>query len=167
MKTVRLKKVASSPGDVILAVDGTPIKSPRDLSRLIASKGPDANVSMQLWRNDKSIADRVVLQEMPDSRQFASNAKIEASKTKLGLILKNTDNGVVIASVLPNSPAAEKGLKAGDVIQKIGSKNVKTANDVRQAITHLSNNNHGRVLMLQKTDHGNRFVALKLDKSTG
>ena len=155
------------PGDVITAVDGTLIKSPRDLSMLIASKGPGANVSMQLWRNGKSIVDRVALQEMPGSRPLAATAKTKEAKTRLGLTLKNTDNGVVIASVLPNSPAAEKGLKAGDMIEKIGGKDVKTVNDVREAIAHLSDKNHGRVLMLLKTGQGNRFVALKLDKSTG
>lgn len=44
------------------------------------------------------------------------------------------DNGVLIAKVMPNSPAAKAGLRSGDVIQKIGGQSVKNAEDVQKAV---------------------------------
>lgn len=44
------------------------------------------------------------------------------------------DQGVLIAKVMPNSPAAKAGLRAGDVIQKINGQAVKDAEGVQRAV---------------------------------
>ena len=44
------------------------------------------------------------------------------------------EEGVLIARVMPNSPAAKAGLRAGDVINKIDGQPVKQANDVQGAV---------------------------------
>jgi S1-C subfamily serine protease len=44
------------------------------------------------------------------------------------------DQGVLIAKVMPNSPAAKAGLRAGDVIQKINDQPVKDAEDVQKSV---------------------------------
>jgi Do/DeqQ family serine protease len=44
------------------------------------------------------------------------------------------DNGILIAKVLPNSPAARSGLRAGDVIHKINGQLVKNAEDIQKAV---------------------------------
>jgi S1-C subfamily serine protease len=44
------------------------------------------------------------------------------------------DKGVLIAKVMPNSPAAKAGLRAGDVIQKINGQSVKDAEGVQKAV---------------------------------
>ncbi|HEY9673296.1 MAG TPA: HhoA/HhoB/HtrA family serine endopeptidase [Waterburya sp.] len=44
------------------------------------------------------------------------------------------DNGILIAKVLPNSPAARSGLRAGDVIHKINGQSVKNAEDIQKAV---------------------------------
>lgn len=49
-------------------------------------------------------------------------------------ILVNADEGVLVIGVLPNSPASRAGLKAGDIIQKVGNQNVTTADKVQQVI---------------------------------
>lgn len=46
----------------------------------------------------------------------------------------NEDNGILIAKVMPNSPAAQAGLRAGDVIHKINSQPVKNAEDIQKAV---------------------------------
>lgn len=46
----------------------------------------------------------------------------------------NEDNGILIAKVMPNSPAAQAGLRAGDVIHKINGQPVKNAEDIQQAV---------------------------------
>jgi Do/DeqQ family serine protease len=44
------------------------------------------------------------------------------------------DNGILIARVMPNSPAFKAGLRAGDVIHNINGKPVKDAEDVQKAV---------------------------------
>lgn len=44
------------------------------------------------------------------------------------------DRGVVIVGVASNSPASKAGLRTGDVIQQINGQQIKTADDVQQAV---------------------------------
>jgi S1-C subfamily serine protease len=44
------------------------------------------------------------------------------------------EQGILIAKVIPGSPAAKAGLRAGDVIRKINGQPVKKAEDIQQAV---------------------------------
>jgi S1-C subfamily serine protease len=44
------------------------------------------------------------------------------------------DQGVLVAKVAPNSPAAEGGMKAGDIIETVGDRTIKTSNDIQSKL---------------------------------
>ncbi|HEY9850871.1 MAG TPA: HhoA/HhoB/HtrA family serine endopeptidase [Leptolyngbyaceae cyanobacterium] len=46
----------------------------------------------------------------------------------------NEDQGVLIVRVMPNSPAAKAGLRAGDVIQKVNDRSAKDGRTVQQMV---------------------------------
>ena len=48
------------------------------------------------------------------------------------------DRGVLVVRVLPNSPAATSGLKAGDVIQKLNGQAVTDAESIQKAVENSS-----------------------------
>jgi serine protease DegS len=47
-------------------------------------------------------------------------------------------SGVVVAGVLPNSPASKGGLKSGDIITQVNDQNVTTAKDLVNAIAKIT-----------------------------
>lgn len=81
-------------------------------------------------------------------------------KEQVGIDARVT--GVLVSSVDPDSHAAEKGLQAGDVIVKVGSKSVKTPEEYRAALEGLSLEN-GVVLLVRRGD-ASTVVILKTDE---
>ena len=86
----------------------------------------------------------VTVQQLPGSEQLAQNdnSNNKDNGTLNGVNVSNLDRqtgdelkvpenvkGVVITGVQPDSPAAEAGLKQGDVIQEINRHPVKTADE--------------------------------------
>ncbi len=152
-------------GDVVIAIDGNGIKAPRDLSKAIAGAGPNQSVKIKVLRDGKSRTLEVALKELEPKKVAAvANTKTDDGKPTLGLMLKETEQGVVVAQVMPGTPAAKKGLRSGDVIARVSGKIVKSAADVQKAVKAA---NGERVLMLVKNKRGARFVAIKPAKTTG
>lgn len=152
-------------GDVVLSVNDKDIKGPRDLSKAIADTGPDKSVKIKVLRDGGSRTLTVSLKELEPTKVAAvGRSKPDDGRPKLGLMLKDTDQGVVIAEVVPGTPAAEKGLLSGDVITQISGKAVTSAAEIQEAVKAA---NGKRVLMLIKNKQGVRFVAIKPAKATG
>jgi hypothetical protein len=72
--------------------------------------------------------------------------------------------GLVVTSVDPSGPAAEHGLKTGDVILNVDGKEVATVGDVRSALVHAKASGRHSVLMQVKTADATRFIAVPFAK---
>jgi serine protease Do len=75
------------------------------------------------------------------------------------------DKGVVVTAVEPDSPAAERGLQAGNVILEIGGKPVASASDVHVALKEARAQDKHQVLMRVKMGDATRFVAVPFAKA--
>ena len=72
--------------------------------------------------------------------------------------------GVIVASVEPNSPAAEKGLQPGDVLEEVNQQAVSAPGEVSKAIDALKKAGKKSALMLVANGSGDvRFVALAIE----
>ena len=59
-------KAGIARGDIVVSVDGTEVDTPRDLTRLIATEAPGAEVKLNLLRAGKSVDATVTLASRPD-----------------------------------------------------------------------------------------------------
>jgi serine protease Do len=155
-------------GDTILKVDGKEITDSRDLSRKVADLKPGQSVPLTVVRDGKTTEIDVKIGTMPDEPKMASaqpggKTEKDLSLSDFGLKVAPAQDGagVMVTEVEPGSPAAERGLKAGDVILEVAGTEVHQPSDVRDA---LKANTKKRVLMLVKSGDGQRFLALPTSK---
>ncbi|MCS0501112.1 Do family serine endopeptidase [Ancylobacter mangrovi] len=171
------EKAGLKPGDIVTAIDDQQIKDAREMSREVASHKPGSTIKLSVLRDGKPMTLSVTLEQLPDQVASANNPDTESGThevPRLGLSLAPAkgvagagDQGVVITQVDPDGPAAEKGLREGDVILDVAGKPVMSPNDVRDGLAAAAKENRKAVLMRVKSDRGTRFVAISLDKSNG
>ena len=168
-------------GDVIVAVNGDKIDDSRDLARKIAELHPNTEVKLSIVRyGDKHDVD-MKLGTFPSGKKLAALEDDKPADTSeqldnLGLSLAPAvkvpgagEDGVVITDVDPNSDAADKGLKAGDVILQVAGETVSQPGDVakgvKKAMDKAKDKDKVNVLVQVKTGDQTRFVALSLKKA--
>jgi serine protease Do len=152
-------------GDVIVAINGESVASPRELARRIAAYGPKTSVSLTLSRDGQTQKLEVSLGAMPSDRATVALASppapAETAFGKLGLRLEPLKGGGVrIAGVVEGGLAAERGLAEGDVIVEAGGKAMEKPADVKTAFDEARNLGRKSVLLRVRSDQSVRFVAL-------
>ena len=165
-------KAGIKSGDVITAVNGTPVKDARDLARTIAMLAPDTTVNLDIVRQGEAKTVSLTLAQMPNDQQVASagtGGQHESGVPHLGLQVSPASEvagaggqGVVVTAVDPDGPAAEQGFQTGTVILDVGGKAVANAGDVRDALVAAKAQGKHDVLMRVKTGDATRFVAMPL-----
>ncbi|HKO69653.1 MAG TPA: Do family serine endopeptidase [Bradyrhizobium sp.] len=172
-------KAGIESGDIIKAVNGEKVKDARELARTIGSFAPGTEVKLDVLHKGQDKTVDLTLGQLPNNLQAKAdndnNEKGSPSRgtdvPKLGLTLAPANSvagagkeGVVVTEVDPNSAAAERGFKEGDVILEVAGKSVTNAGDVREAITTARADNKNSVLMRIKSGGSSRFVAVPLAK---
>jgi serine protease Do len=162
-------------GDVITDVDGATIKDSRDLARKIGMMAPGTKIKVTLIRKGETKTLALTLGKMPNEQQAKADTKDDASASgspRLGLTLApakevagSGNEGVAVVGVDPNGPAAERGVKTGDVILDVGGKVVTNAADVRKALSDARIAGKSTILLRVKTAEAMRFVALPIGKA--
>ncbi|SFV28653.1 Do family serine endopeptidase [Hyphomicrobium facile] len=152
--------------DVIVSVDGRPIKDGRDLARTIAAISPGKTISIALIRDGHDKTVDLTVAAYP-SGKTAEIAPPTGSATKLGMTLAPANqvegaggDGAVVVTIDPDGKAAEKGIQKGDIILSVGGKSVSGPHDVTQALQDAKKQSKRAVLMQLKTAQGNRYVAM-------
>jgi serine protease Do len=166
-------KAGIESGDVITAVNGTPVKDARDLARTIGMMAPAASVKLDIVRAGQPKTITLTLGLMPTEQRQAKADTGGSSQPSgvphLGLqvapasqVAGSGDKGVVVTAVDPDGPAAEQGFQTGNVILDVGGKAVANVGDIRQALTDAKSQGKHQVLMRVKMGDATRFVALPL-----
>lgn len=183
------EKAGFRTGDVVIHMDGTPVKDNRDLSRRVAALQVNQNAKFGVWRDNRESTISVTVAKRPDQKALiaqnggedgsdspsgsnSSGAKVAALGLDLSAItpqirqelgLKGDANGVVITDVDPDSDAAERGLQPGDRIVQASGKPVQSIADVNSAVATAKSLKRPSVLLFVERGKAQRvFVAVKL-----
>lgn len=171
-------------GDVIVAVNGDKIEDSRDLARKVAELHPNTPVKLSIVRYGEKREVTMKLASFPNKKlaSLEDNNKPDAKPGEqmkdLGLSLAPAGKvpgagggGVAITDVDPQSDAADKGLKPGDVILQVAGVDVSDPADVAEGVKKAKEAKTGtdedtvKVLMQVKSGDQTRFVALSLKKA--
>jgi serine protease Do len=173
------------PGDVILTFDGKKVSDMHHLPRLVAEETVGKTVPVTVWRKRQETTLQVKLGKLDETDKVAAKEpdkdkplkEDSSTVTTLGLTLSNItpelkekfslggDKGVVVVDVAKDSPAAEKGFKAGDVIMEASQEEVKSTSQVTGKIDDAKKAGRKSILLLVERLGDLRFVALRLDQS--
>ncbi len=158
------------PGDVIRAIGGSSVGSPRDLAREVAMVAPGSATKLDLVRDGDTRTLDVTLGNLPtqtaDARPGSGNsdgiglalAPITPD-VRQQLDLPDDAHGAVVAQVREGSPADQAGLRNGDVVVGVGQKTVDGPRDAAQAIRSASKSNQPMALRIIR-DGRSGFVAV-------
>lgn len=136
-------KAGLKVGDIIVSVDGTPVKTGRELQDTVSFKKPGQTITFNLLRDDKPRAIKVITEEVKAevADVIPSRTEMQTSASEYGFVIKNltkelasrfnldATNGLIVTQVMPFSPAADRAIKAGDLITKMNNKPVESAEE--------------------------------------
>ncbi len=162
--------------DIIVGVDGVPVKTPKELQLQILHKKVGQTVTLDVVRGGKAIKVPIQTAEMEDRLQAASrrsSGKARAPMT-FGLTVQtltkdlakrfgvDESEGVVVTDVAEGSSAGDAGVQRGDVITEVDRTPVHSAEEFKGA---MSNGDAKKgVLIFVKRNGASTFVVLKDNK---
>ena len=166
-------KAGIESGDVITAVNGTPVKDARDLARTIGMMAPDTSVKLDIVRKGEPKTVSLTLAQMPNEQQQASADTEGAQPTRgvphLGLQVAPASEvsgagsqGVVVTAVDPDGPAAEQGFADRQRHPRRRRQSCRQCRRRAHALTEAKAQGKHQVLMRVKMGDATRFVALPL-----
>jgi len=139
-------------GDRLTQVNGKPIESFEGLLGSLSKHKPGDKVKFQVSRDGEKKDVTVTLAQRPQRERVAGNPPEAAPAREkpsayLGVTVVplteelqkrfdlEADHGVLVAAVMPDTPAAKAGLQHGDVIESVNGKKIASPQALRQAIS--------------------------------
>jgi serine protease Do len=175
-------KAGLKVGDVIVAVNGTPVDDENAFRLQIAGTSPGSRVNLKIMREGHEMDVPVTLgenrefarkgrrgangdqgQEQSEGQQSAlSGVSVDniSPDVKQQLQLPANIAGVVVTSVEDASGAAEAGLQEGDVIQRVNHEKVTSVDDFDKAVK-AAGSRQLLLLVYNAQARGSRFIVVQ------
>jgi serine protease Do len=179
------------PGDVVTKVNGKDVTADQNVSFLVANLQPGTKVPVELLRDGQRVALNVTLGKRPTEAELlqqtqtfdpdaeepmAPGTSDSTIEQKLGLQVMPMSaqiarslgvpaetQGVVIAAVDPNSDAARKGLRRGDIILSANYQNVTTIEALLAQVNAAAAENREAILLrVQRRSQPPVFFPIRL-----
>jgi serine protease Do len=165
-------------GDVILSINGHDVERMRDLPLAVAAMPIGQPAEMAVWRQNRRIDLRPVIEEMPaspaaaasdqDTRAAPHTASATAGLRLAALTPRRRSSlrigagvsGVVVTAIGDDSPFAGTDLLPGDVIQSINREPVASPADALAELDRAAAVGGRNVLLLINRHGSSHFVAM-------
>jgi serine protease Do len=160
--------------DVIIEYLGKKVEDVQSLRLAVSKTSPGTKVSMKVLRDGKEKTVEVTIKEAPEPKSLATKTTPDRDDSKEVLVGVNVNDltdqtrkqfnvpkdvkGAIIIDVDGSSPAADAGLREGDVIQEIGRLPVTNAEDCVKVSKQFTGD---RVLVRVWSSGGSRYVLVK------
>ena len=133
-------------GDVITGINGHSVSDGNELRNTIAQLGPRASVELTIVRSGQSQKTTAVLEALPTKSTVAAKGDAPGGERTAGLRVEpltaqraqqlglEASAGVLVTGVDPDGPAADAGIRPGDVIQQVDGRAVASSDEFRNSL---------------------------------
>lgn len=169
------EKAGVESGDVVIEFNGKKVEGPRELQMQVAAIAPNSKAEVKVWRDGKEKALTVTLAERPSPKVASTTDEnkpdepdvldgvtvgdLDADMRKQFDIPENIKSGVVVTKVDADSPCAEAGIRAGDVVLEINRQSVANAKQAVEMSEKLKKEK--KVLLRVSTKGAARYVVVE------
>jgi serine protease Do len=178
-------KAGVEAGDVILSFNGQDVPDQRSQPRMVAETGIDKVVKLVVWRKGKEKqldvkvgrldeTETAAAEDTPKTGPAVAPAKgVQVLGMRLAPLttesrrkfeIRDDVKGVLVTEVSPDGPAAEKGVRPGDVIVEVAQAEVGSPEDVASKVKGMQTAKRKSVLLYLVNGGGEaRFVTVRID----
>ena len=154
-------------GDVIVKFNGQEVKDMAQLPKIVAQTQPETEVDVEVIRAGKMKKLQVRIAILKDAEQQVLakadplGMQVQDITPELAQSLKlDTTEGVLVSDVTAGQPAAESGVRRGDVITEIDRSPVRNTGDYKRLTSNIK---QGRsALFLVRRGGSTIFIAVKV-----
>lgn len=137
-------------GDLILSFNKEPIKTTRDLVRMVSASDVGKRIPLEILRGGKEMTVKVKIGKIPKEGEEIEGIEEDSDRVSFrGLTVEDItpfykrqfrikgEQGAVIINIEDDSAADKSELRVGDVIIKIENKKVKSKEDFKSAASKV------------------------------
>ncbi len=174
-------------GDIVQKFNGQAVAKSTELQRLVGDAPVGSKAALEVLRDGKIVSLEVTLDELkdeadkpatkPDNNNNGTEPQGEPTALGMNLLPLTPERaqrnglgdakGVIVVQVKPDSPAAKAGIKAGDLIERVGSQKVASPAEAKGAVENILKGQTGdeqNVVLYLNRKGDRQFVTVKIEK---
>ena len=146
-------------------MNGKDIEQSGDVPRIIGEMRPGDSATLKVWRKGAARDMRVTIGEAPQEKVASAQDAAQQEGGKLGLALRQLTpderketktDGLVVEGV--TGPAAEAGIRQGDVLLAFNGEKVTSVDQLRQLVGKAK----GKAAVLVQREDARLYIPIKI-----